>query len=99
MTECYKFWENVFVKIVKPVLDGFVDKNIHEIFKIEFSRLSKTQNKNTILIELFCRTMLSLSTYIKNNVNNNIYNLIIKSFNVCFNDGYITWECGDQLMV
>ena len=98
MTECYRLWESLFLKTIKPVLDGFVNKNIQNIFKIEFSQLSKKQNHNVIFIELFCRTILSLSTYINNN-NSDIYNLVIKSFNVCFNEEYIIWDCDDQLMV
>ena len=54
MTECYIFWEQTFLKIIKPVLEGFTNKTIDKIFKIEF--LSDFNQKVEFKIQFFLKT-------------------------------------------
>lgn len=95
----HKFWKNTLFKIIDPVLDGFANKTIKKTFDIKYSPLNTTHNNvhNVVFIELFCRTMLGISTCF-NILEDYQIEWIIKSFNNCFS-GYIKWECKQQILV
>jgi hypothetical protein len=94
-----KLWKDKLLKLVEPVLIGFVNKNIKNIFKSEFSPFLHNTDKfykNIVYIELFCRTILGISPLLEKD--EYLLDLTLKSFDICFS-GYINWHCGEQLLV
>ena len=100
----YDLWKNILFKISLPVLDGFLNETIKNEFHIQYStHLDKNtiENNNVVFIELFCRTILGLSGYLNNiedEEHNFILNKVLKCFDIVFN-GYIIFDCKDQLLV
>ncbi len=64
-------WLKILLKSITPVIDGFVNKNIKSTFPIHYSaHLPKNDvrrnHKAILIIELFCRTLLSSSFLFQN---------------------------------
>lgn len=97
---CKQIWNDILMKLVEPVLLGFANQNIKELFKSEFSPFLDLYypkvHENIVYIELFCRTVLGVSPILEKN--EYLFDLTLKSFDNCFS-GYINWYCGDQLLV
>lgn len=97
---CYEYWKDKLFNISFPVFHGFANKTIKNTF---IKQTLKTKAGNEIFIELFCRTFLGVSPWISsvdiNDKKNILLNLVLKSFEVCFDEDYIEWSCGDQLLV
>jgi hypothetical protein len=94
-----KIWNDILLKLVEPVLVGFANKNIKDLFKSEFSPFLHNTDKfyeNIVYIELFCRTILGVAPILEHN--EYLLELTLKSFDNCFS-GYINWYCGEQLLV
>lgn len=101
-------WFNKLNSIVEPVIDGFVNKTIKETFPIHFSPLykeNKEVNKELIFIELYSRTLLSISilfqneNFIKEYNYDNLYKKTIITIKNNFN-GYLNfYHKSGQLLV
>ncbi len=105
MSDIYDNWLNILLQITTPIINGFVNKNIKNIFPTHFPKSNPNPNKENVFIELFCRTILGISflfqniDFIKeNNLETFFYNTLIAIENAF--SGYLEFnKIGNQLMV
>lgn len=101
----YENWRNILYKISYPVLNGFANKNIHLKAQKQFSVEKKKKVCNDIVsVEMFCRTIMGINPLLSNTSDISeerleLLNLTEISFKNCFQNNYIDWDIGDQLLV
>lgn len=95
----YDTWAAILKKTVHPVLSGFADKTIKEMFVAKYSTHNTSPNPNVPFIELFCRTAMGVAPLLVGSAENELKTLFVHATKSVFQEKYLTWECGDQLLV
>lgn len=90
------YWQNIFAKITKPVLDGLNTEGFKEFYLkciTEYSPIiEETRNKDWSYIELFARTIVGCAPLC--NSDNILFNNVLGAINNVFNpnhSNYIQW--------
>jgi hypothetical protein len=93
-------WLKQLRQLIVPVLDGFVTKTLKSVFTPQVAP-DYNRPPSAVYIELFCRTCMGTAPLFQNPCadTDDIRKLLLQSFVVVFDEAYIDWECGDQLLV
>jgi hypothetical protein len=105
----YEQWLAYLEKIALPVLTGFAEKTLTSDLCVEFGPNRKSINTDQCAhIELFCRTILGAAPVLNPSLPSaypqfaeryeRLKMLTTYAIESAF-DGYLVWECGDQLLV
>lgn len=93
-------WLKQLRQLVVPVLEGFASKTLKTIFTPQVAD-DYSRPQTAVHIELFCRTCMGTAPLFQSPSidTEDIRALLLQSFVSVFDEGYIDWECGDQLLV
>lgn len=105
----YERWLTYLEKIGLPVLSGFAEKTLTRDLCVEFGPNRKSINTEQCAhIEMFCRTILGVAPVLDPRLPSaypqfaerygRIQGVAVRAIESAF-DGYLVWECGDQLLV
>ena len=105
----YERWLAYLEKIALPVLTGFAEKTLKRDLCVEFGpNRIPINNEQCACIEMFCRTILGVAPVLDPSLpsaypqlaerHGRIQELAVRAIESAF-DGYLVWECGDQLLV
>jgi hypothetical protein len=85
-------WICILLQICNPILDGFITKSIKDTFPKSYSIYShkKHYNENKIFVELFCRTLMSISTLFQSKefVEKHHYEELLQKTIQCIQSGF-----------
>jgi hypothetical protein len=101
-TDVRTLWLEQLRRIAMPVLEGFASKTLLRVFVQQTPGPEYNRPPNAAHVEAFCRVFMGVAPLFAADASadgDDVRRATLAAWTAVVDDGYINWDCGDQLMV